>query len=281
MAGHLGLCVVYLVDESWDVLFYKHLEQIQRCAGGQPFRIYAGVNRLAAKYLDHLRGLDFVELCELAPTEQRNSAEHAHYLDQLTAIAIADGAHRIATFDVDSFPIDPDWQARCEAQFAKGMQLVGVLRRENGDTASPHPSFMLFTREFQTRYQPTFSLMQGDPRALAFQKATGQPRLDTAAGYGVVLHEQDLPWSALVRSNAVNDHPLLAGIYGRMAFHFGGGSRDKVFSVDVREARKTRPAATLEELWPEIAARNEVVARRMLGRIEADLDGYMHHLLGD
>jgi hypothetical protein len=280
MAGHVGLCVVYLVDEPYEFLFHKHLEQIQRCSAAGSFRIYAGVNRLAPKYVEILRRLDFVRLCELQPTELRNSQEHAHYLDQLVGMAFADGAEHVGVLDVDSFPVAPDWLDRSKRHLADGAALVGVLRRENGDIAAPHPSFMFTSRDFLSRYKPTFRLLRKHPAAQAFQAATGQPRLDTGAGYAVVLHENKLPWVALTRSNRVDDHPLLGGVYGDMIYHFGGGSRDKVFSIDVELERRKRPMASLEELWPEIAARNERLANRMLAEMRADFDGYVRRLLG-
>jgi hypothetical protein len=280
MAGHVGVCVVYLVDAPYEFLFYKHLEQLRRCTRPGAIRLYAGVNRLAPRYVEALRALDFVQICELAPTELRNSEEHAHYLDQLVEIALADGAAQVATLDVDSFPIDPTWLERAQAGLDNGAALAAVLRRENGDVAAPHPSFMFFSRGFVEQHRPTFRLLRGDPRAEAFLRATGQPRLDTGAGYALALYENRLPWMQLLRSNAVNDHPLLGGVYGRMVYHFGGGSRDKVFVLDIAQARRTRPNATLQELWPEIAARNETIARRMLSEMQSDFDAYIARLLG-
>jgi len=281
MAGQVALCVVYLVDERYEILFHKHLEQLQRCSRPGAIRVYAGVNGLAPRFIEALRALDFVQICELAPTELRGSEEHAHYLDQLVAVAVAEGAAHIATLDVDSFPVDPAWLERSENLLNRGASLVGVLRRENGDVAAPHPSFMFFSRGFVEQYKPTFRLLREEPRARAFLRATGQPRLDTAAGFAVALHENQLPWAQLLRSNVENDHALLGGVYGKMIYHFGGGSRDKVFSVDVSQARKTRPKATLQELWPEIAERNETLARRMLAEMQSDFDGYIRRLLGD
>lgn len=271
--------MVYLVDEELDFLFYRHIEQLRRCTN-QPFKIYAAVHRLGQKYLDHLRALDFVEICNLAPTQARASHEHAHYLDQLAETALADGATRLATFDVDSFPVRSDWISFADKLLSEGRSLVGVFRQENGDKAVPHPSFMFFGEEFYRQYRPTFRFNDKAKRSIAFMKATGQRRLDTAAGYGIVIHENKLRWAKLVRSNRVNEHPLLGGIYGGWIFHFGGGSRDKVFSVDVRLARKTRPTATLQELWPGIAARNEALAQSMAKRMVADFDGYIRYLNG-
>lgn len=279
MSARVGICVVYLVDEPYELLFYKHLEQIERCSAGVDVRIYAGVNRLAPKYLEHLRGLDSVQLCELAPTELRGSDEHAHYLDQLVSIALADGATHIATLDVDSFPITPNWLARSDALLRKGAALVGVLRAENGDTAAPHPSYMFFDRAFHERHQPTFARLAGTPRAADFQRVTRQ-KVDTGAGYAMILVEQALPWARLRRSNQVDDHPLMGGIYGHMVFHFGGGSREKIFAVDWAEVQRRRPNVTLQEARPEIAERNEQIAQRMLGMMQADLDAYIHRLLG-
>jgi hypothetical protein len=280
MTSRIGLCVVYLVDEPYEFLFYKHLEQIRRCSEGFDIRIYAGVNRLAPKYVEHLRALDFVRLCELAPTVSRNSDEHAHYLDQLTAVALSDGATYIATLDVDSFPIDPNWLARSQALLRDGAALVGVLRAENGDVAAPHPSYIFFAREFHERFHPTFAL-PGDPRSEAILRAMGQRRLDTGAGYGVVLAEHQLPWAQLLRSNRVNDHALLGGVYGRMVFHFGGASRDKVFVVDLAEAKRGRPGARKSDVYSEIAARNEQLAQAILRQMTADFDAYLHRLLGE
>lgn len=280
MSGPVGICVVYLVDQGTEFLFHKHLEQIGRCSAGREVTIYAGVGRLEPRYVEVLRGTGFVRICELAPTNLRNSFEHAHYLDQLAAIAFADGAARIGTLDVDSFPVAEDWLDRSDAMLDQGAALVGVLRRENGDVAAPHPSFMYFDRGLYERHRPTFGLMRDDPRGAAFLKASGQPRLDTGAGYAVTLFEQKLRWAALTRSNKVDDHPLMAGVYGDMIFHFGGGSRDKVFSVDVSRARRTRPGATLEELWPGIAAANEAIAQRALAQMGEDFDGYIDRLLG-
>lgn len=279
MTGHIGLCVVYLVDEPSELLFYKHIEQIRRCSYGVHFQIYAGVNRLAPKYVEHLREFDFVRLCKLVPTTLRNSDEHAHYLDQLVSIALADGASHIATLDVDSFPVDPAWLQKSEALLRNGAALVGVLRTENGDVAAPHPSFMFFPRQLQERFSPTFARMAGTSRAEAFLRGTRQPRLDTGAGYGIVLAEQQLPWARLLRANRLNDHALMGGIYGRFIYHFGGGSREKVFVQDVAEARSRRPGATVADVWAEIAARNEEIATRMLRHIESDFDGYVRRLL--
>ena len=279
MAGRIAVCVVYLVDEPYEFLFYKHLEQVRRCSEGFDIRIYAGVNRLAPKYLEHLRALDFVKLCELAPTLLRYSQEHAHYLDQLVPIALSDGATHIATLDVDSFPVDPNWVGRSQALLWNGAALVGALRAEWGDVAAPHPSYMFFAREFCERFHPTFAL-PGDPRGQAILRATGQPRADTGAGYAMVLAEHQLSWSKLLRSNKVNDHPLLGGVYGDMVFHFGGGSRDKVFAIDIAEAVRRRPGARKRDVVPEIAARNEQIAQGMLREMTADFDGYLRRLLG-
>jgi hypothetical protein len=279
MASRVGICVVYLVDEPYELLFYKHLEQIRRCSEGFDIRIYAGVNRLAPKYVEHLRALEFVKLCELVPTAQRLSDEHAHYLDQLVPVALSDGATHIATLDVDSFPIDPNWLARSQALLRDGAALVGVLRTEWNDVAAPHPSYMFFAREFHERFHPTFALPD-NPRSEALLRAMGQRRLDTGAGYAMVLAEQRLPWAQLLRSNKVNDHPLMGGVYGRMVFHFGAGTRGKAFVIDIREALRQRPGARKRDVVPEIAARNERIAQNMLSEMNADFDAYLRRLLG-
>lgn len=279
MELRVGICVVYLVDQPFDFLLEAHLAQIERCSGDIPIRVYAAVNRLESHHVERLKRYDFVTICDLPDTDARSSFEHAFYLDHLVGRAIRGGASHICTLDVDSFPISKDWLSAPIAALEGGSSLVGILRRENGDIAAPHPSFMLFPTEFHTRYRPTFSPLANNRTAIAFRERTGQ-RLDTAAGYALVLDRYRLPWTKMLRSNVRNVHPLLGGIYDGRIFHFGGGNRDKVFSVDVREARETRPSATLEELWPDIAARNHQIALNMLNAMQSDLGAYIRYLQG-
>ena len=277
MQARVAICVVYLVDDAFDFLLEAHLAQIKRCSGDIPLRIYAGINRLAPRYLEQLKQHDFITICDLPDTDARGSFEHAFYLDRLIGRAIRGGASHICTLDVDSFPISSDWLSAPLAALEKGSSLVGILRRENGDFAAPHPSFMLFPTAFLTEYRPTFSPLANNQAAIAFSDRTGQ-RLDTGAGYALVLDRYQLPWTKMLRSNVRDLHPLLGGIYDGRIFHFGGGNRDKVFTVDVREARRMRPSAEIGELWPEIAARNHQIALDMLSAMRSDLDGFMRHL---
>jgi hypothetical protein len=138
---------------------------------------------------------------------------------------------------------------------------------------------MFFAREFCERFHPTFAL-PGDPRGQAILRATGQPNVDTGAGYAMALAEHQLPWAKLLRSNKVNDHPLLGGVYGDMVFHFGNASRGKAFVIDIAEALRQRPEARKRDVLPEIAARNEQIAQGMLRQMTADFEGYLRRLLG-
>ena len=138
---------------------------------------------------------------------------------------------------------------------------------------------MFFAREFHERFHPTFGLPR-NPLGEATLHALGQRRLDTGAGYAAALAEHKLPWAKLLRSNKVNDHPLLGGVYGGIVFHFGGASRDKVFAVDLAEAKRQHPGARKKDVYPEIAARNEGIARAMLSEMTDDFDAYLRRLLG-
>jgi hypothetical protein len=235
----IAICVVYLVDEAMDGLFFRHLAQLERCSGGVPFTVYAAAPRLASKYRDHLRSRSYVRLCDVEPTGLRGSAEHAYYLDQLVNRAVQAGSEYIATLDVDSFPVATSWLESCVAELQQGVSMVAVLRRENGDTSAPHPSFMFFARELWELEDLTFAPLPLTSRTRAYYKATGQHRFDTGAAFGLLAYERHLRWKALLRTNIWNPHHIMAGIYGDRVFHYGAGSRPKLFWADLARATRT------------------------------------------
>ena len=168
--------------------------------------------------------------------------EHCYYLDHLAEHAAATGADRICTMDPDAFPIEKGWNEKIEGMaLERQVPVVAVLRAENDDTDLPHPCCCYITREYYITQHPLFYAPDDAPTNAGYKSflaKTGQ-RPDSGIGIGFSLWSTQTKWVQLTRSNAINDHFLLAGIYGDLIFHLGALSwTDR----DFRKDRNTRLA---------------------------------------
>ena len=103
-------------------------------------------------------------------------------------------------------------------------------------------------RDFYERFSPSFSPdSDGTPEFRAFLRATGQ-RADTGIRLGYTLWAAGLPWGKLVRTNSVNPHYLMAGIYADAVFHLGGVGRGKLFRRDLEQSTVHRLSRPLERV---------------------------------
>ena len=237
----LAFVVVYLVRGNAQPLFRRHLEFIRRYAPSCEWWLEAVAHRapdsvrsvLAADPGIRLHTPDVLP----PPLVDSASAEHGAYLDAMIECAIADGATHICTLDDDSFPVRADWLDVALGHLDAGQAMAAAMRVENGDVDLPHPSFLVTTADFWREHRPRFLPPRGaSPEFDAYLRETRQ-RPDTGVGYGFAAHRAGLPWAKLLRSNAVNDHYLMSGLYADIAFHFGGANRRKIFAQDKVTAR--------------------------------------------
>ena len=266
-SGALAVLVVYYLSSDDDLpILDLHLDRIQRHTH-VPFQVYAAANRVTPAVRARLADRAWLQVCEIEPTDLRGSREHAFYLDALMARARADGADRIATFDVDSFPIDDRWLDVVGDAAASASGVAGILRVENGDTVLPHPSGFLVHVDFLDRYAPSFSPdSDRTPEFRRFLHSTGQAG-DTGLGFAYALWSNGLEWGRLVRSNAVDVHPIIAGIYADSVFHLAGVARGSIFRRDLAGSRIHRVTGPLERV-PVTGALGRV-KRSVLGRVRA------------
>ncbi len=266
-SGPLAILVVYYLSSDDDLpILDLHLDRIERHTR-VPFRVYGAANRVTPAVRARLADRSWLQVCEIEPTEQRGSREHAFYLDALMARARADGADRIATFDVDSFPIDDRWLEVLGDAAADASGVAGILRVENGDTVLPHPSGFLVHADFLDRYAPSFSPdSDRTPEFRRFLHATGQAG-DTGLGFAYALWSHGLEWGRLVRTNAVDVHPIIAGIYADSVFHLAGVARGSLFRRDLAGSRVHRVTGPLERA--PLAGGLGRVKRSVLARMRA------------
>jgi len=265
---HLGiLLVVYLKDDDDLPLLALHLERVAKHTH-VPFTVFAAATRASDAARARLDAQPNVVVCDNPDTEQRGSREHAFQLDRLVQHALATGVTHLCTLDVDSFPIRDDWVDVVAAQAPEESGLAAILRAENGDTALPHPSCTFARRDFFERFSPSFSPdSDGTPEFRAFRRATGQSA-DTGIRLGYALWTAGLPWGRLLRTNTVNPHYLMAGIYADAVFHLGGVGRGKLFRQDLEHSTVHRLTRPIERL-PLGAGAPADAKRALLRRLRA------------
>jgi hypothetical protein len=301
--GHLAILVVYYLKDDEDLpLLELHLDRVARHTKVRA-TIYATANRATPAARALLETAPGVVLIDVPDTDLRGSREHGHYLDQLWRHAFNAGAAHICTLDVDAFPIRDDWVDAVAAHVAPESGLAAVSRLENGDSDLPHPSCTFARRDFYERFTPSFSPdWDGTPEFRRFLHTTGQSA-DTGIQLGYALWTAGIPWGRLVRTNAVNPHYLMAGIYGDAVFHLGGIGRGKLFREDLQHSTIHRVTRPLERLpvgggaparakrsvlhrargkkEQELSAQNRAIYTVLRSWLLSDSDGLVAYLRGD
>ena len=297
----LAILVVYLVRDDELALLRLHLDRIERHTS-IPYTLYACTNRTTPEATAAIRAAPNVVICDVESTDERGSREHAYYLDAMMARARADGATHVVTLDVDSFPIDDRWVDVLVAAMPDESGVAAILRVENGDTVLPHPSCTMLRRDFLDRYEPSFSPDSDmTPEFRRFLRTTQQAG-DTGIRIGYTLTSGQLPWGKLLRTNVVDVHYLMAGVYADVVFHLGAGARATLFRKDLERSRVhrvTEPIARIRtrrestrRFKHRVLARartrsenrfiraNEQIAAQIRASLRDDPDGFLAYLRG-
>jgi hypothetical protein len=173
---------------------------------------------------------------------------HDSALDELARRLDAD-VDVIVTLDNDSFPIRDGWLAQLAAALEDGATITGVYRDEMSSVMSPfiHVSCLAMRLSDFQRFGSSFS---------------GGKDVGSVLTHSVI--EDGGRISPLRRSNAVNYHFLMGGIYGDLVYHQGAGSRHARFwTSDSGDAEA-----------------DEAIRVMLRDRAFADLDGLISELRG-
>lgn len=153
---------------------------------------------------------------------------HPRALDYLVSKTSSEFDY-IVTLDTDSFPVHDSWLDVLIDACEGGAALTGVYRDEMAPTIRPfvHVSGLCVRRR--------------DLRALdvSFARKRGQ---DIGQNITEELRRQGRVIAPLQRSNDVNFHFLMGGIYGDVIYHHGAGSRKAEFwtSTDLDADERVR-----------------------------------------
>ena len=218
----LGITVVYFVkkDEGW--LIDLHLKYIRRYTD-VPYKIYAAAERLLPEYRYKIENADDIVICKPGPTNEIAGKENSFYLEQLFQVAVDDGCTHIATFHVDSFPLQNNWAGYLSGKLEKGCQLAAIERAEENDH-KPHSSFMFFGVDYYLKYKPALRLEEEAKNEGLYRKYLRRfPHVqDSGFGFGYQLYKDHLQWYRMNRSNKKYAGTFFGGIYDDLVFHLGG-----------------------------------------------------------
>jgi hypothetical protein len=171
--------------------------------------------------------------------------------------------------DSDAFPISTNWVEYVKNKL-KENPIVSVLRKENSAPLSdclpeehPHPCFFVTTVKFWRENSLYFD----------YKDNTGVNVLN-------FLRSNNLDFSKLVRSNTVNIHPLMFGVYDDIVYHHGAGNRPPYDGVDVCLRKRLGYGPELDLHYPQILIFNQKLSNLVYNEIINDDNFICNYLLG-
>lgn len=233
------------------------LAQIARCEAGFPYSVHVWDNSHLRQHARLIAAHPGVT-AHRAPLTLRDRANrvrrrrygsvlsHPAALDEL-ARRLDDEVDMLVTLDNDSFPIADDWLAKLHEELEKGAIIAGVYRDEMSAVLPPfiHVSCL--------------AIRTADFRRLGGSFSGGK---DVGVVLTQAVREQRGRVSGLMRSNRVNHHFLMGGIYGDLIYHQGAGSRHARFWTSdeadaddeeaIRLALRNRAFSDLDSLIAEL-----------------------------
>lgn len=213
----LYVATVHWRDDRWVDIQLDYLKRNL----GVPFRICAFLNELPR---DHRHKYYY------ASSEPIGA--HATKLNLLADLAARDSKDHddwLLFLDGDAFPIR-DVAAYAREKFAR-FPLMAIQRLENAGDVQPHPSFCLTTIKF-------WRAISGDwSKGFRWRNASGAFVTDVGGNLLNILDNRSIQWHRMLRSNALNIHPVLFGVYDGIVYHHGAGFREPISRYDLFNRR--------------------------------------------
>jgi hypothetical protein len=210
--------MIYVLTVHWNDPKWINLQQkFLRANIRSPYSVCANLEGIVG-YSDQF---DFVT---------HKPGDHPSKLNALAEAVIARGADSedlLLFLDGDAFPVRPldEWMAA----LLDGYPLAAVRRIENAGDVQPHPSFCVTTVRFWRE-------SRGDWRGgETWVNSRGEIVTDVGGALLGKLREHGVRWREILRSNSVDLHPLLFGLYDRHLYHHGAGFRPPVLRVEGSE----------------------------------------------
>jgi SAM-dependent methyltransferase len=224
-----GRCAILIANGYWprtpattaDAIEFPWIElclrEIERRSAGADYEVHVWDSTGLPEHLEAMRRYDRVHVWE-SGVEINPGARLSHRsaLDELVA-RVGDDVEYVLFLDSDAFPVTDGWIQSLIATLDQGPVAIGILRDEQAPEIPPfiHVSCLCVRREVLAASGVTFGGGgDGDEPSLRLTEA---------------LVGQGLAVAAMHRTNAVEAHPILAGLYADLVYHHGAGSRPAWF----------------------------------------------------
>lgn len=184
---------------------------------GSPYRVYADLEGI-----EEAEGIDVVTRLETGGEAPTAHAAKLNALAELIACE-SDPDDVLLFLDGDAFPVAPldPFLNLTLARFP----LAAIRRDENLGDKQPHPSFCATTVGFWQK-------LGGDWSRGPWTNDLGWEIDDPGGKLLAELTDRRVEWRALRRTNRVNLHPVLFGLYDDVVYHHGAGFRQVFDRVD-------------------------------------------------
>jgi hypothetical protein len=271
----IHLATVHWQSDRWVDIQHRYLERYL----DRPYRLYAVLDEGTATRADRF-DFHFMEDKVEPANKTEDRVWHSDKLNFLSRrIGERAAADDILVFiDGDAFPIAPLGPA-IERLLSK-RPLAAIRRDENLLDPQPHPAFCVTTVGF-------WQEIEGDWSAgYQWQVEDGSKYTDVGGNLLKLLEERGLEWTPLTRTNKVNLHPLLFGVYADLVYHHGAGFRISWTRRDQHPVVKTttRFSKDIEfrRMWRRKVMRgkllrNKQIEEQVFERIKSD-DQFWRHL---
>ena len=244
----IHLATIHYRSAAWIDL---QLDYIERHTA-EPYRVWACV--------DHV---DRSHFSRFHHAEHRGAwiDEEFDYLADLIAADPETAPDDLLVFlHGDTIPI-AGWAGPAREVLARA-PLAGIRRDENLGEPHPHACFTVTTVGFWRELGSTWR------RGPEWIGTTGRPVTDLGAELWRDLEAAEVAWEPILRSNAVDLHPLWFGLYGGIVYHHGAAFRLPISRVDSDPSRDD-PLLLRRSRRLRIALRSQLLSRRLHRRLLA------------
>ena len=197
--------------------------------------------------------------------------QHAFRLNSLatTACSNADSDDILIFMDSDTLPVNVNWMTTVKSGLATN-PITAIQRVENSaaprgciSELHPHPCFFATTVGFWTANHLAFGI-------------------SVTAGYeiGEWLKRTNQEFVPILRSNAVDIHPLYFGVYGNILYHHGAGNRLPFDGVDICSRLGLECGTNLDSQFPAILEFNQKLSVLVFDEITNNDNFIRNFLMG-
>jgi len=231
----IHIATVHHGSSSWVQVQREYLDRNMT----QPFRLWMSLEGVPERFHHHAD--------EVVPSIGKHAGKLNHLATVIGDVAAPDDV--LIFLDGDAFPIvDP--MPVVEKALAD-TPLVAVRRDENVGDPHPHPCFCATTVGFWRSLPGDWS--NGAP----WKNAVGDQISDTGGNLRWLLEHRGHEWTPILRTNAVDLHPLWFAVYGDVVYHHGAAFRRMVSRFDWADLglRKDQRGRGIRRLRGEIRLR--------------------------